>query len=552
MALINSLGAGVSGLRGFQSKMDVIGNNIANVNTTGFKSGSVRFSELLSQNMSRGGQRFATAPSQFNQIGLGVRVSSIDQDNSQGALEASNRPTDLAVNGEGFFVVNDGETDMLTRAGNFSFNQDGKLVTPEGLTVQGFSANQSGSIVASGTARDIQIDFDQIFQPERTSNINLAGNLDSNTSTSQVVTSNQAFTANGGNLADATTLINDLDQTQTAFTDGDQIDINFTLNDGTTGTANFTFSDNGTPGDPSDDSTLGDLVNSIQTAFGTDANVSLQDGNINIRSNDLGESSLDFTLTNGTGTGVVDLPSTQIITEGTTNSKTISSTVYDDQGNAHTLVVDLTQTGTNQWEFDASFLNGETVTAGQTGTLTFDDVGNLTSVNSDPTAESASITFDPGTGGGTQTFSLNFESEGKSLNQFSGTTTANVASQDGFAKGELIDFAIDSEGLMIGNFSNGKSKNLAQIALGTVNNIDGLLDQGDNAFRTTAQSGEIRINTATSLADTSINSGFLEGSNVDLAEQFTEMIVTQRAYQSNARVITTSDQLLATATQLIR
>jgi len=685
MSLINSLGAGESGLRGFQTKMDVIGNNIANVNTTGFKSRSVRFSELLNQNLNKDGQNTIQAPSQFNQVGLGVSVSSIDQDNSQGALQDTNRSTDLAIDGNGFFVVNDGESNLLTRDGSFSFNQNGKLVNQEGLNVQGFNASPSGQIIAGGSPSDIQIDFDQIFAPEQTQKLDLSGNLNSSTSTRQKISSVQSFTTNNGDIAAGTTDINDLDQTARSLNTGDTITINGTDNDGSAVTVDFQYGTDGTtlnelvnaadsqfgpdvnvslvdgsirlnstqPGDSdlginsisssgssdelafnisqtgspgtqqqvtlvdqltdtstgstatsgssinnlaqtttdfvagdtieisgqdgngnavtstftfgagNDGTTVGDLVNVLNADFqaaGRPASVSLSGGQIVVTDDTAGSSSLDITSFNeGAGnTGTiddlfsVDMPSFNTTQEGSTNSNTISSTVYDAQGNAHTLALELTQTGTNEWSYDASFLDGETITSGKSGTLTFGENGNLQAVNGDSNAEGVAVAFDTGTGTGSQTFNINFDSETGSLSQLNGSTTANVASQDGFAKGELIDFTMNGNGTLVGSFSNGKSRNLAQVAIGNVDNVDGLRNEGGNILRTTAQSGDLNIGSAERMADNSVNSGFLEGSNVDLADQFTEMIVTQRAYQSNARVITTSDQLLATATQLIR
>ena len=685
MSLINSLGAGESGLRGFQTKMDVIGNNIANVNTTGFKSRSVRFAELLNQNLNKGGQNTTQSPSQFNQVGLGVRVSSIDQDNSQGSLQNTNRATDLAINGNGFFVVNDGSSNLLSRDGSFSFNQDGKLVSQEGFSVQGFNSSQSGQIITGGSPDDIQIDFDQIFAPEQTSEIDLSGNLNASTSTRQQVSSNQSFTTNNGDIAIGSTDINALDQTSRSLNTGNTITINGTNNDGSAVTVNFQYGTDGT--------TLNELVTAADNAFGAEANVSLVDGNIRLNSTEPGDSeltinsisasgnsdelafnisqtgsgstqqevtlvdqltdtttgssataatslnnllqtdtdfvagdtieiagtdgdgntvnstftfgggndgttvgdlvtvlnnsfqaaarpasvslnngqisvtddtagtsSLDITSFNeGAGsTGIindpfsVDMPSFNTTQEGATNSNTISSTVYDSQGNARTLALELTQTGTNEWSYEASFLNGEDITSGKSGTLSFDKDGSLQAVNGDTDAEGVAIAFDTGTGTGSQTFNLNFESGSQALTQLNGTTTANVSSQDGFAKGELIDFNINGDGTLVGSFSNGKSKNLAQVAIGDVENVDGLRNEGGNILRTTAESGNLKIDSADGIAETSVNSGFLEGSNVELADQFTEMITTQRAYQSNARVITTSDQLLATATQLIR
>ena len=676
MALINSLGSGVSGLQSFQTKMDVIGNNIANVNTTGFKSRSVAFAEMLNQNLNRSGQNSETATKRYNQVGLGVQVASINQDMSQGSLEASNRPTDLALDGDGFFMVNDGSQDLLTRAGNFSFNKNGQLVTSQGHLVQGFNANSAGDIVAGGSAQNIQVDFDEIFAPQKTQNVNLAGNLDAHTSETQVVSSLQAFTTNSGELATGSTELNDLDQTLDSFSAGDAIDFSVTDHDGNTSTQTFTY------GSANDGTTLGDFVSSVDSAFGGSANVELADGLLKMRSETPGDSQLNFQIdsipttsqaeaqevtqdsafTTGGGTAAVgtddintldqtntafvagdvlelsgtdtsgndvnvsftygagndgttlndllssissafpdatasldgsgnivltgdnaedsqmtlntlaeatgatgditdqsfsittqgntsnkiDMPTFSTTNEGDTKSQTISTTVYDSLGEAHTLLVEFTQEDSGFWNYNSRFLDGEQINSGGTGNLQFHESGNLVSDGS------AGIQFDPGNGANPMQFDLNFDNGVKTLTQYDGTTTANVSSQDGFAKGELIDFFIDSEGVIQGDFSNGKSKNLAQIAVSNVSNPEGLNNEGNGLYSMNTQAGTMQVNTAEALASTTVNSGFLEGSNVDLNEQFTDMIVTQRAFQSNARVITTSDQLLAETVQLKR
>ncbi|MGM0587463.1 MAG: flagellar hook protein FlgE [Bacteroidota bacterium] len=558
MALINSLQAGVSGLKGFQTKMDVIGNNIANVNTSGFKSGRVAFSEMLQKNMSRGGADYESAPKQNNQVGLGVRVASIDQDMSQGSLDATNRTTDLALEGNGFFMVNDGSQNMLTRSGNFSFNKNGNLVTQQGLSVQGFNANSAGEVVSGGSANDIQVDFQDVYSPQKTQNVNLAGNLNSKTSEEQIVSAVQALTTNSGDLATRSTDLNALDQTTGDLSSGGGQTIQVTLTeddpsstdpaDAVTNTYGFQYGTDGT--------TVGEFVDFITSqsqSNGSTANATatLDDGLINLRSDRPGASSLDISLDDAGGN--FDPPTFDVSQEGAYNSRTISSTVYDDLGEAHTLIVEFTQgldqsgdrTSSDTWQYQAKFLDGETITANPTGEINFDSSGNITD-------DSSTITFNPNNGSNPMSFALNFDSGSKSLSQFQGTTTANVDSQDGFAKGELVDFFIDKDGLIVGNYSNGKSKNLAQLAVADVANPEGLSNEGNGLYAAQTQAGEVRTDTASSMVDTSVNSGFLEGSNVDLAQEFTEMIVTQRAYQSNARVITTSDQLMAEAVQLKR
>lgn len=700
MALMNSLQAGVSGLRAFETKMDVIGNNIANVGTAGFKGGRVTFSELLNQNIRRDQVRFNSAPRIDNQVGLGVRVSSIDRNFEQGALESTNVATDLAIDGNGWFVVRDGGTQLATRAGAFRFNANGDLVTATGLSVQGFNSDVNGNIITGGATSDIRVNFDDVFRPQQTSEVDVVGNLNSNTSTRQVISAGSSLTTNVGSPAQITTDLANLDQMLNSLADGDVFRFSGTANgsiDPITGEPvdqNFTL--DFVYGAGNDGTTLGDLLNAVQAAYtnNTDSSlkgpaVALEDGQIVVRDNNLGVSrlavgSLDlldtkdvsnfatstigdattaqvvtgqvgFRTSSGVATGATDLVNTlqysgitngdtiivsgrngdgsnysrtftygagndgttlndlltvvnggltdstaaingngqleltaaatgvsslsvtnfgeglstapirsvsfdstnfQETVSGAINSETISSTIWDSQGEAHTFVVELTQTDFNTWSYESRFLNGENITSGGKGTLRFDADGNFVTIldENGNGVDNISISFDPGNGAGDQSFNVGLKGATGTgrITQFDGSSTVNVSRQNGFAKGELLDVFIDSSGNIVGSYSNGQTKELSKIALANVPNEQGLNHLGDGLFSSNRQSGSFVIETVDALDGTTLSAGFLEGSNVDLAEQFTEMIITQRAYQSNARVITTADQLLGEAVQLKR
>lgn len=536
---MKSLNSGISGLRAFQTKMDVIGNNIANVDTVGFKSSRVTFADMLSQTVNSSGQN-ENSPQSGTQVGLGVRIASIDRDFNQGGLQSTGRTTDLAIEGNGFFMVNENGRDLLTRAGNFSFNREGFLVDQSGRNVQGFNANAAGGVTASGAAEDIQVDFENIFEPQATQNVFVAGNLNTDTSQAQILQARNALTTESGSVANGNTLINDLSQTSTEFADGDTITFDVALNDGTAQTVSHDFS----AGD-----TLDDLINTINTNLPDgEANASLVDGLLVMRSAQLGDSQLTINGVNTTGTGAISFPGFETIQEGKTNSQTMSSTVFDDLGRSHTLSLTLTQTDVNTWQYEASFLNGEQIQNGNTGTLTFDEGGNLTGEST------LSIDYDPGNGASPTSFTVNLGNpeDGSKLSQFSGSNSAKVVSQDGFAQGNLVDVSFDGDGFINGIFDNGQNLKLGQLAVADVANYDGLEAEGGNLFSATVNSGDVSVQTASKLASTNINSGILEGSNVDIAEQFTDMITSQRAFQSNARVITTADEFLQEAVNLIR
>jgi flagellar hook protein FlgE len=543
MSLIKSLNSGVSGLKGFQTKMDTIGNNISNVDTTGFKSSRVTFSELMNENIggSGGGE---SAPSLSNQVGLGVRVASVDRDFSQGTIQNTGKATDLAIEGDGYFVVNNGSQDLMTRSGNFTFNQDGHLVDQAGNYVQGYNANDSGNILGGGATDNIRVDFENALEPQQTNEVNLGGNLNASTSTVQVIQTQSAFTDGSGDLADATTDLTNLSQTS-GLAAGDTVTLNFTSNDGS---ANPSLTYTYAAGD-----TLGDMVSAFNTAIDGDADLDgqmrLVDGMLKVQSDNMGDSDLniDSVNTNIAG-GSFNFPGFQISQEGDTGTQTMSTTVYDGLGKEHSLLIDFTQTGQGQWDYEAKFADGESITGGSaTGTISFDETGQIDG------GSNFNIEFDPGNGASNTNFSVNLgNAGGTDFTQYSGANTAKVISQDGYTQGSLVDVRINGDGRVQGVYDNGENQDLAQLALGDVQNEDGLEMVGGGLFRATSAAGEVFVDSADNISNSNIQSGALEGSNVDLAQEFTDMITAQRAYQSSARVISTSDEMLTEAVNLKR
>ncbi|MCW9705372.1 flagellar hook protein FlgE [Fodinibius salsisoli] len=544
MSLIKSLNSGVSGLKSFQTKMDTIGNNIANVDTNGFKSSRVTFSELMNENIGGAGGG-ESAPSQSNQVGLGVRVASVDRDFSSGTIENTGKTTDLAIEGDGYFVVNNGSQDLMTRAGNFTFNKNGQLVDQAGNFVQGYNANDSGNILGGGATDNVRVDFENVLEPKQTSEVNLGGNLDASTSSRQIVSSQSAFTDDSGNLAGGSTDINDLSQTAEDLEATDVIEVSYTQNDGTAATADFEYGTDGT--------TLNDMVSALNSDISGEGEFALVDGMLRLKSDTVGDSELNVdsvAITDGSGDGTdsVNFPGFKVSQEGDTGTQTMSTTVYDGLGNEHSLLVDFTQTGEGQWDYEAKFADGESITGGSaTGTINFDEAGQIDG-NSN-----FNIEFDPSNGGSNVNFNVSLGgSEGTDFTQYSGANTAKVLNQDGYTQGSLVDVRINGDGRVQGVYDNGENQDLAQLALGDVQNEDGLEMVGGGLFRATSAAGEVFVDGADNVANSNIRSGALEGSNVDLAQQFTEMITSQRAYQSSARVISTSDEMLTEAVNLKR
>lgn len=406
--MMRSLFAAVSGLRNHQTRMDVIGNNIANVNTIGYKSSRVTFEESLSQlvqSASRPPTGAGGALGGVNpvQVGLGMRISSIDQVFTQGNLEATGQDTDLAIQGPSFFVVSDGAQNFYTRAGNFTTDSDGRLtMATNGFVVQGRVATNG---VLSDTVTDVRLPFGQKSAAQPTTETTIGGNLDAS------------------------------------------------------------------------------------APVGT--------------------------------------------------SRLTSITVMDEQGGPHELEITFTKTAPNTWDYAVTVTDG-TVGGGDTGTITFNDDGSLAG------PASGTFTFTPTGFGAAQSVDILFGTVGEidGMSQFSSAMTALIRDQNGYPMGDLEGIGIDQAGIISGSFTNGETLILGQVALADFNNPSGVIRLTDSLVAPSANSGDPVIGFPAEGSQSFITSGALEMSNVDLAQEFTNMITTQRGFQSNARVITTSDEML--------
>jgi flagellar hook protein FlgE len=207
---------------------------------------------------------------------------------------------------------------------------------------------------------------------------------------------------------------------------------------------------------------------------------------------------------------------------------------------------------TNEWTWSAAADSPSSITSGSSGTLTFNTDGSISGLTY--TDGSTGITLDPGNGATTQTIALNAgtASSFSGITQTSADSSVTISSQDGYAAGTLSDVSIGSDGLITGTFSNGQTLTLGEIMLADFNNPAGLTESGDNLYTASANSGTASIVEAGSSTSSTIKSGYLEQSNVDLSEQFTQMIIAQRGFQANARVITTSDSFLSEVVSLKR
>jgi flagellar hook protein FlgE len=431
--MMRSLFAGVSGLRNHQVRMDVIGNNVANVNTVAFKSGRVTFKEGFAQ-LLQGASRPPGDHGGINpiQVGLGMQVGSIDTLFTQGNIETTGIATDLAIQGNSFFVVAKGNEHYYTRSGNFQLDADGRLVSPtNGFVVQGRMA-VDGELVEG--IRDIKLPFGQKTKAHATTSVSLGGNLNS-------------------------------------------------------------------------------AVDAVPAGF--------------------------------------DITNEQ---DRVANSRSWTSTsigVFDSLGNKHELKVWFWKTDDNTWQWQVDFdAMGDDITPVGTysGTLAFDENGTMTSPgpNDLPT-----ISFQP-PGAAQVDITLNLGDSAQGISQFASSSTAVLRDQDGYTMGLLQNFSIDRTGVITGAFSNGTTQILGQIVLADFNNPSGLLRVGDNMYAGSGNSGSAVLGFALEGSQSFLTSGALEMSNVDLAQEFTSMIVAQRGFQANGRVITNSDEMLQEVVNLKR
>lgn len=424
MSIFSSLYIGMSGMRTHESAIGVIGNNIANVNTIGFKGSRAVFADLLSANV------LGTAgPSQ---AGQGAALAAVQRVVTQGAFLGTNITTDLAISGDGYFIADNAAGDRVyTRNGQLQIDRDGFLTTIDNLRLQGYAANADGTFATGLSGLDVG---DATAPPSPTGAIAMVANLDR-------------------------------------------------------GAAIQTFD----PADPA-----------------------------------------------------------------ATSSHTTTVTVYDSLGKAHQLDVYFTQTAPGQWTWTAMAPQGDldgttdtTPTVVASGSLTFDADGLLVS----EAQTTSTVTF---AGANPQDLLFDFGEElstggdGTGSTSYAAPSAISFVDQDGFGVGNLSFVEIGVDGVITGTFSNGQERPLAQLALARFGSPYELHAIGGNNFTQTLASGEPAIGSAGTGGRGEILSGALEQSNVDLTNEFTELILAQRGFQASSRIITTADEMLIEVVNLKR
>jgi flagellar hook protein FlgE len=561
----SALSAGVSGLKAFQQMLDVAGNNIANVNTTAYKASTIHFSELLSETLKKASQPTAnTGGTNPIQVGSGVGVSGIVANMTQGNITSTGNALDMALEGQGYFVLNDGQQNVFTRAGSFSVDEKCYLVdSSTGYRVQriGNYGEAEGFQVAGDS--DLRVPYDVAMAASATTAVTVSGNLSSGATTNagknNVLTSSDAFTISNGTAAIGGAKLSELDQ-WTA---------------GTTGAGTFTISGVNHKGTALVDTgmavtgatTLDDIVSHINTVLdaggtaGANGVAALVNGKITVTDAESGYSLTDANMSFAStdGTTFKTSPYFKITTVGGDEIKSVSLTVYDRLGTAHVLSAAFVRTNTaNQWDMVLTSITGDvssiTTNGRRISGIQFNksngSLAGLDTTIGDTSAFGISFAADPGN---EQTINISMGTVGMldGLTQFAGDSTAVASGQDGYTAGRLSSVSADNEGLLIGTFSNGVKKTIGAVEIALFQNPAGLEATGSGYSVTSANSGEAVYTQAKSGGAGTLQGGSLEKSNADTATEFVNLITAQNGFQANTRTIRVASEILQQLATLI-
>lgn len=522
--MMRSLYSGVSGLKNHQTRMDVVGNNISNVNTTGFKSSRVTFADTLSQTLS-GAASAADGKGGTNpkQIGLGSAVSAIDTLFTDGSVQSTGVNTDLCLSGNGLFIVGKGNSDVYyTRNGNFKFDAEGNYVTSDGYFVKGWIAN-NGSLNTTSATTYIKIPAGKSMEAKATTQVTYTNNLDASEPMIESIIGKTYSVVQPSAIqatADMNLIITCDDGNEYTVQVGDSPN-SYNINDNYTPPGGATVK-------------VQKIQESYLKATATTDNVltiKLSDGTIQ-------------TVTDGSYAKDKSMPITTIVT------------IYDSLGNTHDVPLyfvksDINSTQGNTWKLMVNQDGSGTVDIkgadGKTTTVEMPDVEIQFSTDGKFVSGNGTVTLTLNNGAtGTQRVAVSLSA----LTQYSGSNTA-FGTNDGNAQGTLKSLSIDSSGVITGTYTNGINQAEAQVAIAQFNNAAGLTKEGNSLYKESNNSGTPNIKTANDLGCT-ITPAALEMSNVDMASELTDMIVTQRGYQSNSKIITVSDELLETLINMKR
>ena len=568
--MMRSLYSGVAGLKTHQTRMDVIGNNIANVNTTAYKSSSMTFSELMSQTTQKASGANATTGvggTNAKQIGLGVKAGAINTAiTTQGSAQSTGNPFDIMITGDNFFVVNNGSENFFTRDGSFYVDGAGNLaMTSTGYNVMGWGVDETTGNIKQDTVTALRImsAANMTYPPEATTKANISGILDENdkdvtSANGKTVnlnffdargysyTAKFTFKQSGGDktneysmelskLLDSTGAEIDISKLKFGNRSQQKMETKVTLNtdaykwdgkvlktkDGTTDVANLAdiFKADGSLITPADDAAAQKqqkALDAIAKAYGYEGST---------------DEFLNLYITS-------------------TADKDKQPTIQDLLGNMMAgKTTDVLPADGSAITMEGRYFEGTTVVFNK-------DTGKLESVGGSTTNLNVNAAFSA-LGGNFSDVTIDL-SECTNYDK-KGTSTIGATSGDldglgtGRRLGDMIGVSIQKDGMIYASYDNGMTKLLGQIATAAFANASGLEKEGDNLYSATLNSGEFDgIGVDITAGGGYMSTGQLEMSNVDLSSEFTEMITTQRGFQANSRIITVSDTLLEELTNLKR
>lgn len=568
--MMRSLYSGVAGLKTHQTRMDVIGNNIANVNTTAYKSSSMTFSELMSQTTQKASGANATTGvggTNAKQIGLGVKAGAINTAiTTQGSAQSTGNPFDIMITGDNFFVVSNGSENFFTRDGSFYVDGAGNLaMTSTGYNVMGWGVDETTGNIKQDTVTALRImsAANMTYPPEATTQANISGILDENdkdvTSANGKTVNLNFFDARGYSYTakftfkqsgEPNTNVYSMELTKLLDSTGAEIDISaldfgnrtqqkmetkVTLNtdaykwdgkvlktkDGTTEVANLAdiFNQDGSLITPQDDAAAQKqqkALDAIAKAYGYEGST---------------DEFLNLYITS-------------------TANKDKQLTIQDLLGNMMAgKTTDVLPADGSAITMEGRYFEGTTVVFNK-------DTGKLESVGGSTTNLNVNAAFSA-LGGNFSDVTIDLSECTNYDNKGTSTIGATSGDLDGLGTGrrlgDMIGVFIQKDGMIYASYDNGMTKLLGQIATAAFANASGLEKEGDNLYSATLNSGEFDgIGVDITAGGGYMSPGQLEMSNVDLSSEFTEMITTQRGFQANSRIITVSDTLLEELTNLKR
>ncbi len=566
-----ALNSGVSGLNAHQKMLDVAGNNLANVNTTAYKASRVNFSELLNVTIKNAAQPTSSlGGTNPQQIGTGVSVASITPNMTQGNIVGTGNSLDLAIEGQGYFVLSNGQQEVYTRAGAFGVDSDSMLVDPStGNRVQRIgNVGEEDSFQIAGDS-DIHIPYGTAMPARATETVNVSGNLNSDVgvevSQRQLILSSIAYTYGDGAVASGATTFSQLDQfSGGSLTDGTmdpdsgvdsgQFTISGYNKDGSALSAGLTF-------DVAAGTTLGDFVDHLNSNVLTDATASIDpNGRIQILDDESGYSRTDILLEYSAvnGSGVLDTPAYFEYEAAGGTSWSTNIEIFDSQGGKHGVSATFIRTEEpNVWDLVLANIQGDIHAVNLDNRriegIQFDaNSGAFAGLDgSDPSQFVISFGHDPSS---PQTINVDMGTVGQfdGLTQFKVASTAIAREQDGYASGALTNVSINNEGVVIGSFSNGVKKNIAMLKMAVFQNPVALEGIGGGFYLPSANSGNAIETQAQAGGAGKIFGYSLEKSNTDVASEFVNMIQAQNGFQANARTIRVANEILNELTNLIR